>query len=170
MKDNTKKINAFITLGIVAIGAIMAVKEPKVHRYIDNKLYQYKKNTFFQPIEDYRFNILIDYVSKHSSLNDVVSFENIAEYKESLKDIDVFEGELAAMQAYVKDNQKNYESNNLTVDEFTSKKESKLYNNDSSESLELHEFNNNPIIGNIYKIRNNSDQPKAPISSKSKFI
>lgn len=174
MKDNSKKIGAFVALGIMAVGAIVAVKEPGVHRYIDEKLYQYGKTTFFQPIEDYRFNVLIDYVSKHSSLNDIVTFDNIVEYKESLKDADVFEGELAAMREYVKDNQTEYEhiqknssNTNATAEGI---EDGEMYRNIPSENGTTEPFNGNGVIGKIYKIRNGLEPSEIPPSPKSRFI
>ena len=174
MKDNSKKIGSFLALGIIAVGALVAAKDPNVHRYIDNKLYQYGKTTFFQPIEDYRFNVLIDYVAKHSSLNDVVSFDNISEYKEALKDSEVFEGELAAMHAYVEDNQAQYESiknqnteSNPSTDEVPN---SQIYRGIPADSEESEPFHTNEVIGKIYKIRNGLEQSEIPPSPKAKFI
>lgn len=174
MKDNSKKIGSFLTLGMIAVGALVAAKDPNVHRYIDNKLYQYGKTTFFQPIEDYRFNVLIDYVAKHSSLNDVVSFDNIVEYKESLKDAEVFEGELAAMHSYVEDNQEKYETIQKQSEQQSIKSDKsideQIYRSIPSESEEPEPFRGNDIIGKIYKIRNGKEQSEIPPSPKSKFI
>jgi hypothetical protein len=173
MKENSKKIGSFLALGIIAVGALVAAKDPNVHRYIDNKLYQYGKNTFFQPIEDYRFNVLINYVAKHSSLNDVVSFDNIAEYKESLKDSEVFEGELAAMHAYVEDNQAKHESIKQSDQQSVNSDESKagqMYRGIPSDSKESKPFHGNEVIGKIYKIRDGVEQLEIPPSPKSKFI
>lgn len=111
MNAKMKKISAFITVGIVAVGAVVAMTDSSTHRYIDEQLYQHTNKTFFQPVEDYRLELLFDYVEKNSSLHDVYTLNSLSykQLKQSLKDEKNFDKEMDSLKEYVKTFQKSHD-------------------------------------------------------------
>jgi hypothetical protein len=111
MNAKIKKFGKFMGAGIIGVGAALLTNY-STHNYIDEQLYRYTDRTYFQPVENYRLKLVLDYVEKHSSLHEMYVLSPMG-YKatlNNLKDKEYFEKHMEALKEHVAEFQAEYDS------------------------------------------------------------
>jgi hypothetical protein len=166
MKINKKNLGAFISIGLIAGSTFAVFKNSDDQKFIDDQLYKYTETTLFQPVEDYRFNIINNFIKKHSSLQEDLGLEPISEnndpkYKNFLKNKENFNTILSTMQGWVYVHERQLDTFNLkdNTDEvlnkalqiaklelLQAKKEEEQQLNDDNSDTDDNEPNSNSLI------------------------